>query len=298
MDSDADSTPIRLIRTSGVIVNATSRDPSTQLSLPSKHIQRRETTVRVTYGQKKARAALKIGRAFEELEDTREENIRREDTGLATGLVALNDKVVDGNGLGLIPAASNGSSGTAAAALASLGTATTASPVTARVANKRKPASSLPPRKRNRTRRGAASSTTKAQRRRKHVQTRLQKIAEGSNEARFKTTTNRLKTTTNSSPTPQGQPHIDLAASLHKKCKVRDIEDFLSNVIDTYGENRLLLYPTPISFSSRNEKKTIGTPRAISTMSYVPALDKKAFKRGKRSRWSLCNLDGRLGMPD
>jgi hypothetical protein len=58
--------------------------------------------VRVTYGQKKARAALKIGRAFEELEDTREENIRREDTGLATGLVALNDKVVDGNGLGLI----------------------------------------------------------------------------------------------------------------------------------------------------------------------------------------------------
>lgn len=29
-------------------------------------------------------------------------------------------------------------------------------------------------------------------------------------------------------------------------------------------------------------KKTIGTPRAISTMSYVLALDEKAFKRGKQ----------------
>ena len=96
-----------------------------------------------------------------------------------------------------------------------------------------------------------ASSTTKeALTRRKHVQTRLQNIAatrgaarpmtaeepasdsdsEGSNGARFKTTTNRLKTTKNSSPAPQGQPHIYLAASLHKKCKVQDIKNFLSKV--------------------------------------------------------------------
>jgi hypothetical protein len=104
-DNDTDSTSIRWIRLSGglektrVIVDATSRDPS-------EHIQRRETTVRVTYGQKTARAALKIGRAFEELgepEDTGEENIRRKDTGLATGLVASNDKVVDGNALDLVP---------------------------------------------------------------------------------------------------------------------------------------------------------------------------------------------------
>jgi len=131
MDSDGDSTtPIRWIRPSGglektrVIVDATSHDPSR--SLPSEHIQRRETTMRV-------RAALKIGRAFEELggrtelEDTGEENIRREDIGLAMGLVASNDKVVDGNAMDLVPpntaaaspsgsasnvpAASNGSSG-------------------------------------------------------------------------------------------------------------------------------------------------------------------------------------------
>jgi hypothetical protein len=58
--------------------------------------------------------------------------------------------------------------------------------------------------------------------------------SEGSNGARFKTTANRLKITKNSSPAPQGQPHIDLAASFHKKCKVGDIEKFLSKVSDTY----------------------------------------------------------------
>jgi hypothetical protein len=139
MDSDADSTPIRWIRPSGglektcVIVDATSRDPSR--SLPSEHIQRRETTVRVTYGQKTARAALKIGRAFEELggktepEDTGEENIRRED-GNALDLVPPNSAAASpGGSASNVPAASttvdiaNGSSGTAAV---------TSSPVTKR----------------------------------------------------------------------------------------------------------------------------------------------------------------------
>jgi len=115
-------------------------------------------------------------------------------------------------------------------------------------------------------REATTSSTTKAQTRRKHVQTRQQNIAESSNEARFKITTNRLKTIKNSSPAPQGQPHVYLAASLHKRCKVREIMNFLSKVSDTCSEKRLLLYPTPISFSSRDEKKS-GIPPAISTVS-------------------------------
>src|ERR1700728_352899 len=127
MDSDANSTPIGWIRPSGglektrVIVDPTSQDPCL-----SEHIKRRETTVRVTYGQKTARAALKIGKAFEELggrtepQDTGEENIRREDTGLAMGLVASNDNIMGGNALDLVSpnSAAASSSGSASNVLA------------------------------------------------------------------------------------------------------------------------------------------------------------------------------------
>jgi hypothetical protein len=127
MDSDANSTPIGWIRTSGglektrVIVDPTSQDPCL-----SEHIKRRETIVRVTYGQKTARAALKIGKAFEELggrtepQDTGEENIRREDTGLAMGLVASNDNIMGGNALDLVSpnSAAASSSGSASNVLA------------------------------------------------------------------------------------------------------------------------------------------------------------------------------------
>lgn len=227
---------------------------------------RHSRVTRNTYGKKRYGKMATLRTT--ELEDT-QENTRHDNSPSAA-----------------TSAASNNSSGTATAAL--VGTAPTASPVTATVANKRKPASGLQdtlPGTTNRTRRGAttdsqdmrledsareddaqtrrfrtplqnrtesnetqndatfanieagaatASLTIKAQTRRKHVQTRLQNIAEGSIEARF-------KTTKNSSPAPQGQPHIYLAASLHKECKVQDIKNFLSKVSDTWRKTLVAL---------------------------------------------------------